>query len=236
MTIGTSSALLTSVQQYLRTYDKAIELYNIFDDAEPPELLRIQQTLGEEAEKFLNISGLAWEKCAHLERHLRFLAYYLKRNDKEACAHDIRDILLLDLPTALKNVVSSSSEDSHHDQRLKDAVFPLIQGKHYDSAIRKTFILVTDRLRIVFGVQDQIDGDELVNLVFGNGKKVLVALDDSKKQAYRNLISGFYGVFRNRYAHNDVEPTLAEMHTIIEMANSIITDIERISIASASQS
>ena len=233
MTIGSSSAILASVQQYQRTYDKAIELYNLFEEAEPTELLRIQQVLGEEAEKLLNVSGLDWGQCANLGRHLTFLSYYLKRNDKQGCAQDIKDILFFDLPTALKSLVSGSSDDGHLDQRLKDAVLPLIHGKHYDSAVRKTFVLLTDRLRRAFGVQEEVDGDDLVNLVFVKGGKVPVVLEDSKKQAFRNLISGFYGVFRNRYAHNDVEPTLSQVHAIVEMANSIVAEIEDIANASA---
>ena len=235
MSITPAPAVLGAIRQYQQAYDKAIELYNLFDDAEPSELLRVQQVLAEEVEKLLSISGLEWNQCASLRRHLTFLTYYLKRNDKDGCAHDIRDILFYDLPTALKSLISQSSESAHLDQRLSDAITPLIEGKHYDSAIRKTFVLLTDRLRRSFGVQEEFDGDNLVNLVFGKGGKVPVALDDAKKQAFRNLISGFYGVFRNRFTHNDVEPSLAQVQTIVEMANTIILEIEAIANASASQ-
>jgi len=51
----------------------------------------------------------------------------------------------------------------------------------------------------------------------------------------RNLISGFYGVYRNRIAHNDVEPGLAQTRAIMEMANRIILDIEAIATASVKQ-
>ena len=80
-----------------------------------------------------------------------------------------------------------------------------------------------------------MDGEDLVNLVFGKGGKIPVALDDAKKQALRNLISGFYGVYRNRFAHNNVDPNLAQTRAIVEMANTIILDIEAISSASAKQ-
>lgn len=106
--------------------------------------------------------------------------------------------MFFDLPIALRNIVAKSADDGHLDQRLRDAVTPLMQGGHYDSAVRKVFVVLTDRLRRAFGVSEQIDGDDLVNLVFGKGGNIPVALDDSKKQAMRNLISGFYGVYRNR--------------------------------------
>ena len=62
---------------------------------------------------------------------------------------------------------------------------------------------------------------------------LLLILDDSKKQCYRNLISGFYGVYRNKYAHHDVKPSLSEVKAILEMVNNIIDEIERISLESA---
>jgi hypothetical protein len=73
-----------------------------------------------------------------------------------------------------------------------------------------------------------------VNLVFGKGGKIIVEIDDSQKQAMRNLISGFYGVYRNRFSHNDIQPDLAQTRAIIEMANTIILDIEIIAGSSAS--
>jgi Protein of unknown function (Hypoth_ymh) len=233
MDIGKSNTILLSVQQYQNAYDKAIELYNLFEDSETDELLRFSGLLVEEVDKLINLSGLEWAQCGNLGRHLHFLDYYLKRNDKQGCTADIRDIVFYDLPAALKNIISSATTESHFDQKLRDAVLPLIQGGHYDSAIRKAFIVLTDRLQRAFGVTDKIDGDELVNLVFGKGGKIPVALDDPKKQCYRNLISGFYGVYRNKYAHHDIEPSLSEAKAILEMANNIIFEIEQISINSA---
>lgn len=233
--MATSSSLATSVQQYQKTYDKAIELFNVFEDSDAPELLRMQESLAEEVQRFLNVSGLSWEQSGNLGRHLTFLRRYLKAGDKASCAQDIKDIVFFDLPTALRNLVSMSADDEHLDQRLKDGVLPLIQGGHYDSAVRKVFVVLTDRLRRAFGVAEDMDGEDLVNLVFGKGGKIPVALEESKKQAMRNLISGFYGVYRNRFAHNDVEPDLGQTRAILEMANTIILDIEEIASASASK-
>jgi hypothetical protein len=231
--MATSQSLATSVQQYQKTYDKAIELHNLFEDSEAPELLRMQKTLAEEVQNLLNVSGISWESCGNLGRHLTFLHHYLKSNDKVSCAQDARDILFFDLPATLRNIVAKFADDTHFDQRLRDAVIPLMQGGHYDSAVRKVFVVLTDRLRRAFGVSEQIDGDDLVNLVFGKGGKIPVALDDSAKQAMRNLISGFYGVYRNRYSHNDIQPEVAQARAIIEMANTIILDIETIASSSA---
>lgn len=228
-----SSSLASAVQQYQKTYDKAIQLHNLFDDAGAPELLRMQEAVADEAINFLNVSGLTWASCGALGRHLNFLNRYLKAGDKASCAQDIKDIVFFDLPTALRNLVSKSVDDAHVDPRLRDAVEPLMAGGHYDSAVRKVFVVLTDRLRRAFGVTDNIDGDDLVNLVFGKGGKVSVPLDESQRQAMRNLISGFYGVYRNRFAHQDVQPDLAQARALVEMANTIILDIETLAAASA---
>ncbi|WP_418115190.1 TIGR02391 family protein [Xanthomonas oryzae] len=225
-------SLANGVQQYVKAYDKAVEMFNVYRDAEAPELLALQKSLSDECLKLLEVTGLHWNQCGNLCRHLNFLKYYLDQNDKDACQGDIRDIVFWDLPTALRNLAEVINDYQHYDQKLKDGVVPLINGAHYDSAMRKIFVILTDRLRHAFGVAEEIDGDELVNVVFGRGGKIPVALDEPKKQAMRNLISGFYGVYRNRIAHNDVEPGLAQTRAIMEMANTIILDIEAIATAS----
>ena len=233
MTINRS--LLTSLQQYQKTHDKAVQLFGLFDDAESSELLRVQQELGELATKLVDDAELEWGQCGSLGRHLNFLFYYLKRNDKEGCSADIRDILFYDLPATLRSLIAGATEEQFLDEKLRDAVYPLLDGGHYDSAIRKTFVVLTDRLRRAFGIKDEVDGEDLINSVFGKGGKIPVALDDSKKQALRNLISGFYGVYRNRYAHNYSEAEFADARVIIEMANQILCEIEVVANASAKE-
>lgn len=232
MDIGISNSIAISIQQYQKAYEKALAIFNVLEDADEPELLRMLAELSSEVEKMLNVSGLGWEQCGSLSRHLHFLEYYLNRGQKKGGYSDVKDIVFYDLPEALKNIINSSSSETHFDQQLRDAVFPLVQGGHYDSAIRKAFVVLTERLRRAFGVTEELDGDDLINLVFGKGGKIPVALDDGKKQAFRNMISGFYGVYRNKYAHNDVEPTLSETKAILEMANNIIKEVEQISMES----
>ena len=183
----TNRSLLIAIQQYQKTHDKAVQLLGLFEDAEPSELLRVQTELGDEAIRLVEETGLDWSHCGSLGRHLKFISYYLKRNDKESCALDIKDIVYFDLPATLRAIITLSSEDQHFDQRLKDAVFPLLDGVHLDSAIRKAFIILSDRLRRAFGVKADVDGEDLVNQVFGKGGKITVALDEPRKQACRNL-------------------------------------------------
>lgn len=232
MELSKSNSFFLSVEQYQAAYDKALEMYNVFEDANVEELQGHRKELESQVEKFLNVSGLDRNDCGNLDRHLHFLQYYLDLNEKTGCESDIRDIVFSDLPSALKKLIKDNPPESHFDQKLKDTVLPLVQGGHYDSAIRKAFVVLTDRLRRAFGVDDKLDGEALVNAVFGQGGKIRVVLDETEKQCYRNLISGFYGVYRNKYAHNDVEPSLSEAKAILEMVNNVLVEIESISSAS----
>ncbi len=233
MTVDRS--LLGSLQRYQKTHDKAVQLLGLFEDAEPQELLRIQQELNGLAEEMLEKSGLEWNQCGSLGRHLNFLKYYLERDNKDACSADINDILFYDLPATLRSIISEASEDQHLDEKLRDSVHPLLDGGHYDSAIRKTFVVLTERLRRAFGIEDQIDGEDLINMVFGQGGHIPITLDGPSKQALRNLISGFYGVYRNRYAHNDQEADFGSAKAIVEIANQVLCEIENVANASATQ-
>ncbi|WP_235201236.1 hypothetical protein, partial [Pseudomonas aeruginosa] len=62
-----------------------------------------------------------------------------------------------------------------------------------------------------------------------------VALDNDEKSAYRNLLAGFYATYRNRLSHDDFEPTLTQARGVVEMANSLIKDLEEVAEKSAEQ-
>ncbi|MGI6608935.1 MAG: TIGR02391 family protein [Limnochordia bacterium] len=213
---------------YQDLYDKALDLYYVFEDADVPELKQRLGELNRLVEGFLSIAGLEWSDCGNLGRHLHFMAYYLDRNDKAASYADAKDIVFSDLPTGLRKLIKDNPEESHLDERLNASVMPLVRGGYYDSAIRKAFVVLTDRLRRSFGPDDALDGELLVNAVFGGKGTVDISLDDATKQAYRNLFSGFYGVYRNRYAHGDPDTSLAEVKAVIEMTNNLLREIEHI--------
>lgn len=114
--MATDNSLSESVQQYQRTYDRAIEIFNIFDDADAAELLRMHAILAAEVERLLEISGLGWVDFGNLGRHLSFMALFLKKDEKYACQQDARDIVFFDLPAGLRKLVANSGEDEHFDR------------------------------------------------------------------------------------------------------------------------
>jgi hypothetical protein len=50
-------------------------------------------------------------------------------------------------------------------------------------------------------------------------------MSDSERQAYRNLLAGLFGVFRNRFAHTDQQASWPEADAIISMVNHILGDL-----------
>lgn len=216
------------IKQYQKSYDNGIELYALFEDANASELLRISKSLSKEIETLLTFANLDWTSCGNLGRHLTFLNRYLEKGDKISCSQDIKDILFTDLPAFLRVLISKSEENNHLDPKLRDGVIPLINGGHHDSAIRKVFVLLTERMRRIFNITDPIDGDDLINKIFGSNSKLCGSLNEEQKQAMRNLLSGFYGVFRNNFAHNDINPDIGQSRAMLEMGNSIVLKLEAI--------
>ena len=143
---------------------------------------------------------------------------------------DIKDIIFFDLPQLFNQLLSLSEDNEEFDPAIKTAIFPLLDGGHYDSAIRKVFVLLTDRIRRKFNVIEQIDGEELINKIFGGKNTLNLNIDDNTRQSLRNLLSGFYGIFRNKFAHNAIEPKQSEVKAVLEMANAILLEIELIEI------
>lgn len=220
-----------SIKQYQSIHKKAIEMLEIFQEANSKELLRMYNSLNDEVSSFFRITNFegANYNSENLQRHLSFLYRYLDCDKKELCEQDIKDLVYKDLPDLLNNILLHTSTEgyNHFDEILKAETVPLLNEGHYDSAIRKSFIILTERLRLAFNIKEEKDGEDLVNMIFGKSNTIKLDLNEKEKQSTRNLISGFYLVFRNKYAHNNIKPNFPEARSIVEMANTIILDIEK---------
>lgn len=221
---------LQTFKRYYELDSLAKRIYFLFEDASASELLPLAEELGSETTKFLEDTNNNWSCCGNLGRHLTFLVRNLKKESKESCFQDIKDIIFFDLPQLFKHILSTTEDNDEFDHAIKTSIIPLLDGGHYDSAIRKVFVLLTDRIRRKFNIIEQIDGEELINRMFGAKNTVKLNIDDTKKQSMRNLLSGFYGIFRNKFAHNAVDPKQSEVKAVLEMANAILLEIELIEI------
>ncbi len=163
---------------------------------------------------------------ANLRRHLDFLEYYLNRNQPESCREDIADICRVDIPKVDQALRVAVVEVQQYDSEFADKIGPLLRDQHFDSAVRKAFVMLKERLVRLFGVSSSFDGTELVNAIFGSKGQLMGKIPDAERQAMRDLLAGLYGVFRNHYSHQDVVPRWSEVASVLGMINWVLQRLE----------
>src|SRR5690606_17354317 len=128
-----------------------------------------------------------------------FLQYYLEQDAQESCVNDISDILKFDLPHVEKTLRSRIKNDDSYDAEFAEKIGPLIRDQHFDSAIRRAFVILKERLVKRFDLTSNLDGNDLVNAVFGTKGVLTGHIPEQDQRAMRDLLVGLYGTFRNRY-------------------------------------
>ncbi|MHA1981873.1 MAG: TIGR02391 family protein [Promethearchaeota archaeon] len=160
------------------------------------------------------------------ERHLIWMEKRLKENNPELCRGDIEDICLSDLPMLEKLFREWCTDNIHFDQELVDKVSDLLIHQEYDSAIRKAFVILKSRLVSKLNGPGNLDGADLVNHLFGKDGYLAAVIDKTEKQAMRDLLAGLYGVFRNKYGHQDIKAPRHETDAVLSMINYVLKRID----------
>ena len=156
-------------------------------------------------------------------RHVAWMKKRLKEGRKSLCQQDIVDICDYDLPEIEQSFRNWLKKPSHMDEELASKISNLLSHHQYDSVIRKSFVILKNRLLTTFNFDNSdIDGQDLVNQLFGKASDYTSHLDPSDRQAIRDLLSGLYGVYRNKYAHNDDEADWHEVDAVVSMVNTVL--------------
>ncbi|MCK4594115.1 hypothetical protein KAU45_06395 [bacterium] len=149
-----------------------------------------------------------------IDDNLYFLSYRVNRN--------IKDIISRDIPIIREEFHNYFSVNQFNDD-LKTTISSQLEQWQYGDAIRRGFIYLSATLRKKYGMPDKMDGDTLVNSIFGSKGIVANKIPDDEREAIRNLLAGLYGVFRNTFSHhlldctwNDSESTLLMINWILE--------------------
>jgi len=159
-------------------------------------------------------------------RHCAWMKKRLKEGRKSACQQDIIDICDHDIPEIERSFKNWLKKPSHMDEELGNKITNLLSHHQYDSVIRKSFVILKNRLLTTFNFENpNVDGQDLVNQLFGKISKYTSHIDPSDRQAIRDLLSGLYGVYRNKYAHNDNEADWHEVDAVVSMVNSILLSL-----------
>lgn len=217
-----------TVEELRKLLDYAKKLQQRFElGREPSELLLDAESLAQRLNDVIerlpdpNISGSS-------RRHLGWLVRELGKGDASSCRSDIDDLVKSDIPGTIEKIEKWAKDMAYMDEELRDAVVPLIRTRQFDSAIRKAFLILTERLRSTYSLPPGTDGEGLVNVVFGQNSPYHSSMEPGKKLAHRNFMSGLYGVIRNKFSHGDHEATIAELEAALSSVNLCLQIIEEL--------
>lgn len=197
-------------------------------DAQPEDLLLDVKSLRSHYERLEEMLPEQIQGQSNTGRHIGFMEHYLQKGDCDACSSDIEDLCERDI-TELEDAFQAWCKNpDHYDSELVRAISDLLAHRQFDSAIRKAFIVLKERLCKRFKVSRELDGPDLVNKIFGKNSDAIKNLSETERQAMRDLLAGLYGVFRNRFAHRDEEPSWVEADAVISMINHVLQEISRI--------
>lgn len=215
--------MLLYVDEVLREIDALLEYASIvrekFEQGREPRELLLDAKALQVRVVGLNAMMPDGATTGNLRRHAGWMVHWLERKESGSCRQDIIDIVESDLPYAKAQVEKWSRELVYVDVELREQVLPLLRTKQFDSAIRKAFVILKSRLCAKFGLDEAEDGPRLINQIFGSGSPHMTELDAAQKQAYRDFFAGLFGLLRNKFAHNDAEPTLSELDTVLSSIN-----------------
>ena len=152
-------------------------------------------------------------------RQVYLMILCLETDDTISGYQDIIKIIEHDLPAVEEQLRQWANNLSYVDADLRNELRVLIITGQFDSAIRKAFVILKERICYKYGLPKDMDGIDLINKLFGKDSEHFNDMHPREKQAYRDLFAGMFGLVRNRFAHNNVEATLTEMDTVISGIN-----------------
>jgi hypothetical protein len=152
-------------------------------------------------------------------RRTGWMMHWLEKGVLDSCRGDIDDLLERDLPAIEKQIKDWSNKLAYVDADLRREIAPLIRTRQFDSAIRKAFVVMKTRLCEKFGIEQTIDGPELVNRLFGKSSDYFPDMNAGTRQSYRDLFAGLFGLIRNEFAHNNAEPHLSDLDAVVANVN-----------------
>lgn len=211
-----------------RLRDYADKLRQKFDlSRDPSELLldaeSLDHRLRDVIERLPDI-----KMSGNSRRHLGWLVSELRKDNARTCRQDIEDLADHDIPGTLEALQKWARDMTYMDEELRTAVIPLIKTRQFDSAIRKAFLVLTERMRSIYNLPKGRDGEDLVNVIFGQASAHHATLELPKKLAHRNFFSGLYGVIRNKFSHGDHEATIAELEAALSSVNLCLQILEEL--------
>ena len=223
--------LQETIGELRKLRDYAENLRKKFDqEREPDELLLDAESLDQRLRLIIsNLPDAAMS--GNSRRHLSWLVGELRKGSKRTCRQDIDDLADNDIPSTIDALEKWCAKMEHLDSELRDAIVPLIRTMQFDSAIRKAFVVLTERFRAIYGFSNSKDGEDLVNQVFGKDSIFHTTLEATKKASYRNYYAGIFGVIRNKFAHGDHDARVSELEAAVASVNLGLEILEELKVS-----
>ena len=215
-------------EMFKRVRDLAEGVRNKFiSDASASELLRDHGILDEAYKQLIQMLPEKVRKVSSFGKHLSWMKYRLERNEPNLCKTDIEEICQLDMPALEHAFLNWCGSFEHYDKEIYEKIGDLLVNYQLDSAVRKAFVILKDRLTKTFDLSQDIDGKDLVNQIFGNRGYLAGKIPEAERESMRNFLDGLYGLFRNRYSHAEIESEWYEVETILSAINWSLKQIDK---------
>ena len=161
----------------------------------------------------------------NLLRHRYWIRHWLAEGLPGGCLQDPVDMVRLDLPGVLACFERWYEKQSPTDSALGERVEPLIALGQHRTALRDAWPLFKTRMVNTFDLSDDLDGERLVNKLFGSSGATAELLPNHEREGYLNLFKGLYTLSRNPVAHGDVPENPEESSAILVLINSVLVRI-----------
>jgi hypothetical protein len=186
---------------------------------EASELLEDRDILEHACERLLRALPTPVSASSNIMRHIGLMKYYLERNKRERASSDFEEVAGSDLTLLEERFKEWLAKHGHFDEDFAKRIGDLLYDQRLGDALRAGFVMLTDRLRSAFALPHDVDGRDLVNAIFGAKGILAQHMDQSEREAIRNLLDGLYGVHRNRVAHADAAIQWYEAEAALTMIN-----------------
>lgn len=221
-------AVMTLIEEYRKA---AVRFRDRFDARAPAQELLADIRLLTAAYERLAEAYPGVRNCEGPARHLYWCSYYLEKGDAQGCGFDPESLCTSDIEKIETSFRDWSTSGEQIDPELYLRIAPPLKRCELDSALRRAFIVLKERMVSVSGLGAGLDGPALVNKLFAAKGVFQEGLGSERCQALRNFLSGIYSLFRNPHAHNDVQTSFVEADAALSAINWAMFELEELRVS-----
>ena len=160
-----------------------------------------------------------------LLRHLKFIHYYLDKEQPGNCSSDPRNIIEADLPRVLEIFDEWQEGQSPEVGNFASRIERHIRSGQHDTALREAWPIFKSHVVTTLKLPIDLDGHKLAEAVFGPEGATAEVFGEGERLGYLNLLKGLYTLYRNPIAHNDIQTKPQEVDSVLILLNAILARV-----------